>query len=71
MEKQDIRWPSEWMTTSEAAEYLRLSKYEVRNLSSNGVIPYYKLGRRNRYLLSELHQLLLTTKGGSHDQGSQ
>lgn len=49
---------NEWLTTEEAAAYLRLSVGAFRNLTSDGHIPHYKLGRRNRYLRSELRKLL-------------
>jgi excisionase family DNA binding protein len=48
-----------WLTTEEAAEYLRISPKSLLNEASNGNIPHYKFGRRNRYLLSELKKLLL------------
>lgn len=53
-----------WLTTTEAAEYLRISLKCLQNLSSNGKIPHYKFGRRNRYLLSELKKLLLAQPRG-------
>lgn len=48
----------EWLTTVEAAEYFKLSVGSFRNLVSDGHIPHYKLGRRNRYLRCELRNLL-------------
>jgi excisionase family DNA binding protein len=58
---------TEWMDTKEAAHYLRISPYQLRNLTSNGRVPYYKFGRSNRYLRKELRELLLgITKGGSN-----
>lgn len=54
----------EWLNHEEAAAYLRLSPGALRNLVSNGQVPHYKLGRRNRYLKSELKLLLLTEKRG-------
>jgi len=57
----------EWMTTEQAAEYLGLSVGALRNMASNGQVPYHKLGRRNRYNVVELRQLLLSQKrGGCH-----
>lgn len=57
----------EWLTSREAAAYLKISEACLRNLCSNGQIPYYKLERRNRYRLKDLEDLLLQTKrGGSH-----
>ncbi len=55
----------EWMTTEEAADFLRVSAASLLNLSSNGKIPYYKFQRRNRYLKSDLLSLLLSTKKGA------
>ncbi len=49
----------EWLTTVEAAEYLRVSVKALWNMTSNGHVPVHKLGRRNRYLRSELERLLL------------
>lgn len=54
----------EWLTTEEAAAYLRLSVGSLRNMTSNGHVPYYKLQGRNRYRLSELRNLLLSQKRG-------
>lgn len=57
----------EWLTTEEAARYLGLSVGSLRNMASNGNVPYYKLGRRNRYRISDLKELLLSQKrGGSY-----
>lgn len=59
----DIRW----LTTKEAAEFLRISSKSLLNLTSNGRVRYYKFGRSNRFLLRDLHQLLLgQPRGGSH-----
>ena len=49
----------EWLTTCEAAMYLRLTVKALHNMTSNGQVPVHKLGRRNRYLKSELKRLLL------------
>jgi len=55
------------MNTTEAADFLGISVGSLRNLVSQGKIPYYKLGRRNRYSRNELTQLLLNNKrGGSY-----
>jgi excisionase family DNA binding protein len=57
----------EFLTTEEAAEYLGISAATLRNLCSDGKVPYYKWQRRNRYKTDELRILLLTTKrGGSY-----
>lgn len=54
----------EWMTTEEAAEYLRVSVGALRNMTSNGQVPFHKLGDRNRYRFDELRDLLLSQKRG-------
>lgn len=54
----------EWMTTEEAAEYLRVSVGALRNMTSNGLVPFHKLGDRNRYRFDELRELLLSQKRG-------
>ena len=51
-----------WLNTSEAAEYLSISKGQLLNLCSRGDLPYYKLGRSNRYLKEELDKLLVSTR---------
>jgi excisionase family DNA binding protein len=56
----------EWLTTSQAASYLCINERTLHNLTSRGEIPYYKFGRRNRYLKSELRNLLMQNKRGSH-----
>ncbi len=53
-----------WMTTKEAAEYLRLGCKRLLNMSSNGQIPYHKLGSSNRYLKSELIAMLNKNRRG-------
>ncbi len=55
---------SEWLDTVEAAKFLRVSVATLRNMTSNGLIPYYKLGRRNRYKRSDLRSLLLQNRRG-------
>lgn len=54
----------EWLNTEEAARYLGLSVGSLRNMASNGQIPYYKLGRRNRYHLPQLREFLLSNRRG-------
>ena len=54
----------EWLDTERAAAYLKVSVGVLRNMTSNGFVPYYKLQRRNRYRLSELRDLLLSEKRG-------
>ena len=57
----------EWLTSAEAADYLRISKAQLMNRTSSGRVPYYKDGRRNVYLVSELRELLMShPKGERH-----
>lgn len=58
----------EWLTSTEAANYLGISKSRLFNLVSNGNVPYYKFGRSNRYLISELRELLLSKPRGVRDE---
>ena len=56
-----------WLTSSEAADYLGISVKSLHNKVSRGEIPYYKLQSSNRYLISELDELLLShPKGVRH-----
>lgn len=54
----------EWLSSEEAANYLKIPVGTLRNMTSNGQLPFYKLGRLNRYLRSELKKLLLSNKRG-------
>jgi excisionase family DNA binding protein len=49
---------NEWLTTREAAHYLRISAASLRVMTSTGQVPYYKLARRNRYRIEDLRALL-------------
>ncbi len=55
----------EWLSVPEAAEYLRISEGSLRNMTSNGKIPFYKLGGRVRYQKAELKTLLLSNRKGA------
>lgn len=55
---------TEWITTEEAAQLFQVSEGQIRNWTSNGKLPYYKLGRLNRYNRSELENLLITNRRG-------
>ncbi len=54
----------EWIDSVQAAAYLKVSVGVLRNLTSNGQVPYYKLGRRNRYRTEDLREVLLSVKKG-------
>lgn len=49
----------EWLTTSEAARYLKISKGSLLNMVWSRKVKCYKLGRRNRYLKFELNKLIV------------
>ena len=55
---------TDWLTTFEAAEYLRISPATLRNMTYSGRIPYTKLGRSNRYSKTQLDRLLLANAKG-------
>ena len=54
----------EWLSSDEAANYLRITVRALFNLTSSGKIPHYKFGRRNRYRLEDLRDLLLNQPRG-------
>ena len=58
--------PEVWLTTPEAAHILRVSPKQLRNLCNQGVIPFYKLGRCNRYLGSELQKVIFNHRRGGY-----
>ena len=65
--KKDNSEAEEWLNSNEAAAYLKISRQVLMNLSSNGKVPFYKFGRRNRYLKSQLRDLLMANpRGVSH-----
>ena len=55
-----------WLNTTQASAYLGVSEASLWNMTSEGKIPYFKLGRRNRFRLSDLSELLLKNKRGTH-----
>ena len=55
----------EWLDSVQAARYLKVSVESLRNMTSNGVLPVYKLGNRNRYRTESLRSLLLATEEGA------
>lgn len=69
MLNENIYENEKWFDTEEAAEFLKVSPGCLRNMTSNGQVPFYKLGKRNRYLKRELHDLLLSKKRGRRDYG--
>ncbi len=47
-----------WLTTSEAAQYLRVSVTSIKMMVYRGTIRVRKLGRRNRFLREELDRAI-------------
>lgn len=47
-----------WLTTSEAAHYLRVSVGSIKNMVYRGQLRPRKLGRLNRFLKDELDRLI-------------
>lgn len=60
-------YDNEWLSSKQAAAYLKTSVAQLRNLTSSGKVPYYKFGRRNLYRLEELRQLLLAEPRGERN----
>lgn len=53
-----------WMSTQEAATYLRISPQALRNHVYRGDVPHYKFRRSLRFKRTELDRLLEGTKRG-------
>lgn len=47
-----------WITTREAAEYLRLSVGQIRNMVWRGQLTSYRLNNRLRFLKSDLDKIM-------------
>ncbi len=47
-----------WLTTDEAAQYLRVSTSSIKTMIYRGQVRVHKLGRRNRFLREELERLI-------------
>lgn len=47
-----------WLTTSEAARYLRVSISSIKTMIYRGQVRVHKLGRRNRFLRDDLERLI-------------
>lgn len=60
----DSSLKTEWLNSEEAANFLRISVKALRNMTSNGQLPFYKLGRRNRFRKDELEAQLLSKRRG-------
>jgi len=55
--------PVRWLTSKEAAQYLRVSISSLKTMIYRGQVRAHKLGRRNRFLREELERLI-TSNGG-------
>ena len=53
-----------WLTAEEAAAYLKMPVGTLRNETSSGKLPHFKLGRKVRYSRLELSKLLLANARG-------
>ncbi len=60
--KKDEKTPSlenvRWLTSGEAAQYLRVSVSSLKMMVYRGTVRVRKLGRRNRFLREELDRLI-------------
>jgi excisionase family DNA binding protein len=65
--RQDDKNLDEWLNSQEAARFLSVSNGQLRNLTSNGRIPFYKFGRSNRFKRSELEKVLEKEPRGVRD----
>ncbi len=48
-----------WLTTEEAAQYLRVSANSIKTMVHRGKVRVHKLGRRNRFLIDELERVIV------------
>ena len=53
------------LNSKETAAILGISPKSLLNMVHRGLIPFYKLGRRNRYKLKELNELIEKTRRGN------
>ncbi|MEZ4814401.1 MAG: helix-turn-helix domain-containing protein [Bdellovibrionota bacterium] len=56
--KLDVIFDSKWMTSEEAANYLRVSVGQLRNLVYAAKVKSYRFGHRLRFLRTDLDSLL-------------
>jgi excisionase family DNA binding protein len=52
---------TDWLTTEEAATYLKTSVHSIRNMVHKGKLRCYKFQSRNRYLKQDLFDLIFNT----------
>lgn len=53
-----------WMSSKEAASYLRIPVGSLRNQVSRGTLPYYKFRRSLRFKRTELDRFIEGTRRG-------
>jgi len=58
LELENSLAPVRWLTTSEAAQYLRISISSLKTMIYRGQVRAHKLGRRNRFPINELERLI-------------
>ncbi len=47
-----------WITTKEAAQYLRVSVGQIRNMVWRGQLPSYRINNRLRFLRSDIDKIV-------------
>jgi excisionase family DNA binding protein len=57
-----LSFEPKWLTTDETAQFLRISISALKTMIYRGQIQPYKLGRRNRFLMSDLDRLITPPK---------
>jgi hypothetical protein len=55
----------QWLSTEEAAAYLKTTRRNLLNDTYLKRVPFYKRGRKNIYLSCELDLLILRGKNGN------
>ena len=55
-----------WMTSEEAARFLRISVGSLRNYVWKGELPFYRFKRRLRFKKSDLEKLLQASRNGGY-----
>lgn len=53
-----------YLTTKEVAIFLGVKEQQVRNWTSEGKLPFYKLGRLNRYKWCEIKEIIDSNPAG-------
>jgi len=55
-----------WLTTNEAAQYLRVSVGSIKNMVYRGLLSPRKLGRLNRFLREDLDRAISSPSQGGY-----